>query len=563
MTLDLRLPIGPLSRLTIWGCPWHGLVQGGVLELPNATQLTWPQPGRGDTRLIEFSGVAPVSRTVEQAAADAAAGKQWRHQAILSGEDAHIYGQALGAGSWLWQDAELKVWRVTLPLGLASSFSAGIDTTIDIERFGAFGADPESYTAALVQADIGQGSPTINGLDQQGAANGPPITGASARIVDTTKRGDRAIIELLIDGDALLRGPSVGYLEVSLSGTGAAAGAAVSVLKTRAQTIGAVAESSTDERVYRDHSFITLETLRYEGTLQISESETTGWVLDPTPEQVASYGKDVAFFGPSSASSSLTGRVVAMWYEDDVAVAVTLDAINTESMTASINGTFSGRRESHSWPPYDTTTLIEETRKQDVTLTWITSTSWGFTLKVDGAVVDTVTATRTQTSSTYYEIDYAVAQASWLQSADTDATFNGATATASESSPTRPPDAGAIPVSRTAAPGLSGRPGVDYALGQLPGPVCGPDGVMYSTSWLAPAALSNHTVGLIFSAKSYGSGWVNWWRGIAYPGGFDPTVVSSTASTAAAFDENLEHNCSWCPVTGELARNEATEVCWV
>ena len=69
----------------MWGCPWHGLVTVSGLTLPNDTTIPFPGPGvlndtAGDTILLKVPGVPEIERSPEEAAADAAAGRQWWNQ---------------------------------------------------------------------------------------------------------------------------------------------------------------------------------------------------------------------------------------------------------------------------------------------------------------------------------------------------------------------------------------------------------------------------------------------------------------------------------------------------
>lgn len=82
MGLDKGSVDEALAAPTVCGTPYHGLVQDGVLVLPNAVAMAYPQPAGtsiknsyGDTHHVVVPGVPGVVRTPEQAAADAAAGR--------------------------------------------------------------------------------------------------------------------------------------------------------------------------------------------------------------------------------------------------------------------------------------------------------------------------------------------------------------------------------------------------------------------------------------------------------------------------------------------------------
>lgn len=74
-----------LGRIGIFGQPYHGLWQGGAIALPNRNLKPAPTPANGGCVLIRVPGVTPVTRTIDEAAADAAAGYEWRDYALISG----------------------------------------------------------------------------------------------------------------------------------------------------------------------------------------------------------------------------------------------------------------------------------------------------------------------------------------------------------------------------------------------------------------------------------------------------------------------------------------------
>ena len=68
------------GRHRIMGCPWHGLVRGSRLTLPNGQHKDgqwFATTVRGSYR-VAVPGVAPIARTAEEAAYDAEQGHQWR-----------------------------------------------------------------------------------------------------------------------------------------------------------------------------------------------------------------------------------------------------------------------------------------------------------------------------------------------------------------------------------------------------------------------------------------------------------------------------------------------------
>lgn len=149
------------AKLTGFGHPFHGLVEGGQLTLPNGAVMPYPQPIRGDTYRIKKPGIGPVTRTPEQQARDTAKGYQWWNEAIISGLDCwQIYGTP--TGGWVYCAPSGRNWHVAMtspsPDSLVSSDTLG-DITFEVVEFGKFAsATPLSDTVIATLADWQIGS---------------------------------------------------------------------------------------------------------------------------------------------------------------------------------------------------------------------------------------------------------------------------------------------------------------------------------------------------------------------------------------------------------------------
>lgn len=245
MSLDKHSPDKEaLGRLGIVGHPWHGLCTNGVLALPNGTTKTYPQPASGDAHVLRVPGVPEVTRTPEEAAADSAAGRTWLNYAILSGSACQLYSKALGAGRWIYADEAGDRWLVTTTLHGATV--AGLESagtiTVTLARFGVVGGAPATYTHVVTVPALGQDSPVL----YNPAVSTETIlvkSAISARLVTFNARGGAAAFRLGVDVPVLLRNTQMqfrpcGWLEIQISGAGSAALVTLSVLKTRAQTVG-------------------------------------------------------------------------------------------------------------------------------------------------------------------------------------------------------------------------------------------------------------------------------------------------------------------------------------
>lgn len=233
----------------VWGCPWHGLVRNGLIELPNGS--TMPYPGNigsgqraGNTYLVASPSAPPLERTPDELAADAAAGRQWRRTATLAGESPDLHGVAIGG--WVYIDPAGAAWRVT-GLGVTALFTNSLSLTITLARFGVLGGGPESYSHTVTLSDIGQSTPEIDD-----AGDGFRVD-RYAELFDVSATGALASIRIALyyrlrnsstgtyDDRGTLAdwcGIPAGWLRLSISGPGSAASVSLSVDKTREQTLG-------------------------------------------------------------------------------------------------------------------------------------------------------------------------------------------------------------------------------------------------------------------------------------------------------------------------------------
>ncbi|WP_313226707.1 hypothetical protein [Stutzerimonas chloritidismutans] len=220
-----------LSRPTaLRGNPFHGLVKGGRLTLPNAATMPYPQPvgehwQKGSTTLIKHPNAPGITRTPEQQAADAAAGLEWWDRAILSGNQ--LYGKELQG--WIYIDPSGDRWMVTTTL--SSLHIAGGTCSVTLARFGVLGGEPESCTYSVTVPNMGQATPTINGT-----------TGTRVQRYHSSPAGEAAVFEVALEYsqgyERFWRWRAVGWVEMTLAGPGSACTAAITVRKTRAQALG-------------------------------------------------------------------------------------------------------------------------------------------------------------------------------------------------------------------------------------------------------------------------------------------------------------------------------------
>lgn len=557
--IDVALPLGSLAKPVIMGCPWHGRVENGELHLPNGDTRSWPQPENGDTKLIALNGVAPIARTPEQLAEDAVAGREWRNVAILSGIDNQLYGTALGRNAWIWQDAAGDRWKVTIGDLSIGSFDDGLDTHVQVERFGAFGAPSESHSRPLVLADLGQSVPVIS-----------VVSGGEMRVLDCTETGARAIVEIYVSGPSIAPprlyefGPSIGYLEVALSGavrTGSWS-AAATVLRTRAQTLGDGSGGSSRTIVAKRAILDYTET-------RIGNCPESGEVVYHTTANGYTFvhtgtSDDLYEDGDEEYHWTQSGRVIAMWYSDGVATEVAYDMEAQSAHSTVLTGSASG-----------TQTLVVQCGSDEransgawvlaITQERVGEFSLRASLSVGGVVVDTLEWGESRSGSRTRHSDGSTS--TFSGSYTVERRFSGFSESWTDSGPSwlYLPVFPQIWDASAGAWGTFGQAylGLDYQDFFIGGRALGPTGLDSDDLQVAPYCYSNHAVGFILAASSGVMDVTNSWRGIACPGYFDAAVLTQTGTISAFFDPSMRRHASFNPVTGELIRDKTTPVCWV
>lgn len=103
--------ICPLDEIIKLGDPWHGLIQGGVVRLPNGGTRTAARPGIGTGSVYPLipHGVVPAS-TAD--AADVAAGRTWLNYGLLAGSCLYEQTIAGGGPAWVYIAPDNSTWRV-------------------------------------------------------------------------------------------------------------------------------------------------------------------------------------------------------------------------------------------------------------------------------------------------------------------------------------------------------------------------------------------------------------------------------------------------------------------
>lgn len=293
-----------------WGCPWHGLVKGGQVYLPNGTQRPYPQPGdtihnmAGNTSLLARPGVPEVERTEEEQEADAAAGRQWWNVAVRAGN--RLHGREVPAGSWIYIDEAGDRWLASLNLAGATG---GGTRNLTLRRFGVLGGAPTEYVYSVTVPDMEQATPAITGSDGTLIVLRHHSNPTGSASVFEVSAGFGAPLPGQPDTNRYWPRRPCGWVEVRLSGLGAECEVTVEVLKTRSQTLGSA---------YLNNFEQTLE------TYWLVEERDGGGVLTGTrlttnpPPSGSDFTVAVYHLISDSAESSsgFDDYVVGMWYDN-------------------------------------------------------------------------------------------------------------------------------------------------------------------------------------------------------------------------------------------------------
>lgn len=343
MSVGAREPVPLFGRVSTWGLSRHGLVRNGILTLANGDPMPWVQPmpvtppgewTSGDVLYIKRPGWTGPELSQEQINADAAAGREFRSYALISGGTRWLGNEWL-EGAWIWFDADGNAWRVWVS-GISGT-AAACEMTFKLRRFGLFDGG--------THADVQRVAPVFN----QGIDTGPAIkvrsvpNGALVDMDTTTRRapylvsvtpgGDRALFAIFerhypggyasgLGGAYLDR--AIAFLEAVIQPNAAVT---VTCIRTLSQCIGAVSASAPagrptpgdwDTKVvhYRDRvETVTGTCSGGANTHEIVDTATSDVVAfsDPAP------GMTVAEFAVGSAGvwTAEVGEIAAMWYDVD------------------------------------------------------------------------------------------------------------------------------------------------------------------------------------------------------------------------------------------------------
>lgn len=221
-----------MNRLLV--APWHGLISNSLIHLANGQTKAVRQPpnnpwgisGPGDTHKFSVPGVEPL--TPEEVAATPAGGFYRVGEGLISGDQ--LYG--VTGVSWIYQAEDGSKWAIQVNNNnVLATFST---VRLDFMRFGEFGKAQEVYTRGFA---IPKGQP--NGTDLTRIFVPQGFNTGAVRLHAVSESGRTAIFALSAynapgteanEAKTDTRRRNYFYVKFSLSGTGPAVNAEMSVL---------------------------------------------------------------------------------------------------------------------------------------------------------------------------------------------------------------------------------------------------------------------------------------------------------------------------------------------
>jgi hypothetical protein len=153
-----------LGHFRLLGCPYHGLVRGNRLTLPNGSHIDGQFSAVGSRGSVRFAvpGVAAIARAPEEAAYDVANGYQWRPDAAiqLNGDEIEglLYGLRPTHGESLYAAGVGNCWSVALPYArYGTAGNTVLTEPATVTAFGRIGYSPTAIEHTVPVALEGYG----------------------------------------------------------------------------------------------------------------------------------------------------------------------------------------------------------------------------------------------------------------------------------------------------------------------------------------------------------------------------------------------------------------------
>lgn len=320
---SIKHPAAVLSRVNIFGNPFHGLVVApsyggiGTLDHGGPSLKSVQMPFSADCWRYHLNGVPPVERTEEQSAADAEAGHVWLSDVVLNKN--MLYGRSLSVPDYpnprvvdfLWKDENGTTWGIGFSETLGTVAEDSNDIGLRITKFGRFGNGYGEFryvTKSTGFEYLSAGIPP--------AIHNQYLLSPSYFLYDVNSDGSAAIVGLcgtVASNDPFPRlvNIPVGFIELRVGlGDDGWPDITVITLANTIQVLGSVFanEDYAADTTYEEFSISPFETRR------VATSSFVNYTTTRT----------------------LSGKIVAMFYQDDTPVSVTIS--NSEVFTYAMTG---------------------------------------------------------------------------------------------------------------------------------------------------------------------------------------------------------------------------------
>lgn len=323
---SIKHPAAVLSRVNIFGNPFHGLVVApsygglGTLDHGGPSLKSVQMPFSADCWRYHLNGVPPVERTEAQSAADAEAGHVWLSDVVLN--MTMLYGRSLFAPDFpkprvvdfVWKDEHGATWGIGFTRTETSVIAVGNVIELCITRFGRVGSGADEFRYISKSTGVNYSAAGIDSV-----FHNVYLSPASYFLYDVNSDGSAAIVGLCGATNSVFSSPfsrrvlvPVGFIELNVSlGVDGWPDVAVTTLADTLTTLGTVDASETYASDTTYESFFVPPSTTYE----IATSSFVNYTTTKT----------------------LSGKIVAMFYQDDTPVSVTISTseVFTYAMTGS------------------------------------------------------------------------------------------------------------------------------------------------------------------------------------------------------------------------------------
>lgn len=305
-----------LGKFRLLGCPYHGLVRGNRLTLPNGSNVDgqWDAMRVRGSVLLAVPGAPAVSRTTDEAAYDTTSGYQWRNDAVIHFDsndvEGMLYGLRFTGGEALYAVGVGNCWSVKLPSSRATNGPVTeLANPATLTAFGRIG-----YSPVAIEEEV---TVTLEGYASEPTAS---------------PSGHRKMIDCLPDGSQVILGGTSFDSRFELYRT--SEGGGFCLLKTSGDGSGispfAVALELLSKPGFADASAVTdsFVTHRHLWRWEFADEDVEFFPVDgeecesqrrtlnsPTIVSEDSTSPSALSYITGTREAELTGYIVGWWFE--------------------------------------------------------------------------------------------------------------------------------------------------------------------------------------------------------------------------------------------------------